>query len=93
MIIVKIIFVLIITIVASYILFHNISSPQAQYSTKNKRIGKIGLSIITLILLIIIILENTTTNNNCNDNYSNSNTDPTITRTYDDKPDIETTQG
>ena len=56
MIIVKIIFVLIITIVASYILFHNISSPQAQYSTKNKRIGKIGLSIITLILLITIIL-------------------------------------
>lgn len=93
MIIVKIIFVLIITIVASYILFYNISSPRAQYSTKNKRIGKIGLSIITLILLITIILEDTTTNNNCNDNHSNSNTNPTITRTYDDKPDIETTQG
>lgn len=61
MIFVKIVLTLIITIVASYILFHNISSPQAQHTTKYQRIGKIGLSILTIILLIIVIINDSFT--------------------------------
>ena len=61
MIFVKIVLTLIITIVASYILFHNISSPQAQHSTKYQRLGKIGLSILTIILLIIVIINDSFT--------------------------------
>lgn len=92
MIILKIMLVLIITIAASYTLFQNISSQQAQSSTKNQRIGKIGLSLLTLILLIIIIINesfnqaDTISNNNYREQ---ENTEPTTTITHESSPNSD----